>query len=409
MTSALPFLTSPPKPPQDNPTHKQKLRSACDSCHQCKVKCSGGSPCFRCASKGLSCRYGYQNRAGKPKGSKNRKTLERAHQMRMQWLTEQLRGANGELDGMTLNLTDPSSLLPSPALSVNRWKTDHTPRSSSGSMSLNPVQKSVTGDIIDDTVPSPDELDAWTMELGSIMDPMHRPQSASMEGYTTPMSFTNGAGYLGQPGDPTTPLTFDLPSPLPNISEGGTACACVQNQANNVTILHQLTSHESFDRFDLAMKSVTATLDTCDNFNTCLECEKSFSAILLTLSAIEMIFKLFEQLVIGNQNLLPQEDQRLTFCSVGDYKVSQEEGQAIQNVLLKMTLSKARQTLDSLHNLVDGPTDSLDELERYEPPGAEQGTQHALGGLSTIDRNYIIQCITRKKTALDVLISTVTV
>ncbi|KAK1140020.1 hypothetical protein N8T08_010929 [Aspergillus melleus] len=408
MTTTLPFLTSPPEPPQDNPAHKQKLRSACDSCHQCKVKCSGGSPCFRCASKDLSCRYGYQNRAGKPKGSKNRKTLERAHQMRMQWLTEQLLGTNSEPDEMALDLTDPSSLLPSPALSVNRWKPAHTPRSSSGSTPLNPVLKPVTRDSIDETVPSPEDLDAWTMELGSIMDTTHRNQSVSMEGFTTPLSFTNGVGYLGQPSDPTTPLTFDLPSPLPNISETGTACACVQRQANNVTTLHQLTSHESLNRFDLAMKSVTATLDACDNFNTCLECEKSFSAILLTLSAMEMIFKLFEQLVIGNQGLLPPEDQRLSFCSLGDYKVSQEEGHAIQNVLLKMTLSKAKQTLDSLHSLIDGPTDPLDELERYEPP-ADQGTKHTLGGLSTIDRNYIMQCITRKKTALDALMRTVIV
>lgn len=42
--------------------------------------------------------------------------------MRMQWLAEQLRGTNGELDELALNLTDPSGLLPSPALSVNRWK-----------------------------------------------------------------------------------------------------------------------------------------------------------------------------------------------------------------------------------------------------------------------------------------------
>ncbi|PLB48993.1 hypothetical protein P170DRAFT_475324 [Aspergillus steynii IBT 23096] len=409
MTTAVPYLASPTEPPQDNPNHKQKLRSACDSCHQCKVKCSGGSPCFRCASKGFSCRYGYQNRAGKPKGSKNRKTLERAHQMRMQWLTEQLRGGNVELDEMTLNATDPSAFLPSPALSVNRWKSAHTPRSSSGSAPLDSTHKSAAGDITDEALPSPHNLDPWTTDLGSFLDTTPGSRSTSMESFTTPMSFTNGVGYFGPPNDPATPLTFDLPSPLPDLGRSGTICACVQSQATNVTTLHQLTSHQSFERFDLAMKSVTATLDTCDNFIACLECEKSFSAILLTLSALEMIFKLFEQLIIGHQYLLPQEEHRMISCSLGDYKVSQEEGQAIQNVLLKMTLSKAKQTLDSLHTLVTGPMEFLDDTERYEAPGADKGSPQGLGGLSNVDRDYIVQCITRKKTALDVLMTTVIV
>lgn len=121
MTSTLPYLTSPKTTQQSNSDHK-KLRSACDSCHQCKVKCSGGSPCFRCTSKGLNCRYGYQNRAGKPKGSKNRKTLEREHQLRMEWLTSQLRDANGELGNLNIDLSDSTTLLPSPYFPSSRWK-----------------------------------------------------------------------------------------------------------------------------------------------------------------------------------------------------------------------------------------------------------------------------------------------
>lgn len=121
MTSTLPYLTSPPATHPSNSDHK-KLRSACDSCHQCKVKCSGGSPCFRCTSKGLNCRYGCQNRAGKPKGSKNRKTLEREHQLRMEWLTSQLRDANGGLGNLNIDLSDPTTLLPSPFFQSTRWK-----------------------------------------------------------------------------------------------------------------------------------------------------------------------------------------------------------------------------------------------------------------------------------------------
>jgi hypothetical protein len=94
----------PPTPPNNmsevpqSPQRAQqtkKLRSACDACHQCKVKCPGGTPCSRCLSKGLSCRYGFQNRAGKPKGSKNKKTLERQRQMNDAWMA-QLSPGNGD-------------------------------------------------------------------------------------------------------------------------------------------------------------------------------------------------------------------------------------------------------------------------------------------------------------------------
>jgi Zn(2)-Cys(6) binuclear cluster domain-containing protein len=52
-----------------------KLRSACDACHQAKVKCSRGASCLHCRIHNQECRYSYTARIGKPKGSRNRKTL----------------------------------------------------------------------------------------------------------------------------------------------------------------------------------------------------------------------------------------------------------------------------------------------------------------------------------------------
>jgi hypothetical protein len=47
------------------------------------VKCnlSGKSVCTRCLRHGLQCQYGYANRSGKPKGSKNRATLRKLGQL----------------------------------------------------------------------------------------------------------------------------------------------------------------------------------------------------------------------------------------------------------------------------------------------------------------------------------------
>ncbi|KJZ77825.1 hypothetical protein HIM_03002 [Hirsutella minnesotensis 3608] len=52
-----------------------RLRAACDSCHQAKVKCSGTVPCATCQASQLNCVYSPGNRLGRPKGSKNKKTL----------------------------------------------------------------------------------------------------------------------------------------------------------------------------------------------------------------------------------------------------------------------------------------------------------------------------------------------
>ncbi|OCK86104.1 hypothetical protein K432DRAFT_438786 [Lepidopterella palustris CBS 459.81] len=56
----------------------RKLRSACDACHSAKIRCSGGGvPCTRCERDGVRCHYSYRANLGKPKGSLNKKTLER--------------------------------------------------------------------------------------------------------------------------------------------------------------------------------------------------------------------------------------------------------------------------------------------------------------------------------------------
>lgn len=56
----------------------KKLRTACDSCHQNKTKCSGENPCAACVQSEIHCSYSVSNKIGRPKGARNKKTLERA-------------------------------------------------------------------------------------------------------------------------------------------------------------------------------------------------------------------------------------------------------------------------------------------------------------------------------------------
>lgn len=54
----------------------KKLRFACDPCHHAKTKCSGGAPCAGCLRSGDHCVYSQSNRVGRPRGTKNKRTLD---------------------------------------------------------------------------------------------------------------------------------------------------------------------------------------------------------------------------------------------------------------------------------------------------------------------------------------------
>ncbi|KAL7943595.1 hypothetical protein V8C42DRAFT_97777 [Trichoderma barbatum] len=50
-----------------------RLRSACDACHQLKVRCSGYLPCDSCTESCRTCIFSMSNRLGRPLGSKNKR------------------------------------------------------------------------------------------------------------------------------------------------------------------------------------------------------------------------------------------------------------------------------------------------------------------------------------------------
>lgn len=64
---------TPPKP-SPKPT-ANRLRLACDACHQAKTKCLGTSPCLGCQMSAIPCTYSRCNRPGRPKGSKNKRSV----------------------------------------------------------------------------------------------------------------------------------------------------------------------------------------------------------------------------------------------------------------------------------------------------------------------------------------------
>lgn len=56
-----------------------KFRSACDRCHDTKVRCSGDMPCQGCLTSKSLCFYSVSNPLGRPRGTKNKTSRNRSH------------------------------------------------------------------------------------------------------------------------------------------------------------------------------------------------------------------------------------------------------------------------------------------------------------------------------------------
>ncbi|KAL6252460.1 hypothetical protein RBB50_000179 [Rhinocladiella similis] len=72
----FPAPTLPHESSQASPSLNKRLRQACDACHGAKTKCCGSSPCTRCQRSGSTCVYSQSNRAGRPKGTRNKKSSD---------------------------------------------------------------------------------------------------------------------------------------------------------------------------------------------------------------------------------------------------------------------------------------------------------------------------------------------
>ena len=95
---------------QDQDANKpKKLRTACDICHQAKMKCSGGTPCNGCRDSGYDCFYSVSNRIGRPKGTKNKRTLERMSRNQKDNVPDSLSDAHRYASGPRQDYSAPTS------------------------------------------------------------------------------------------------------------------------------------------------------------------------------------------------------------------------------------------------------------------------------------------------------------
>ncbi|KAL4972928.1 hypothetical protein BDW66DRAFT_169113 [Aspergillus desertorum] len=108
--------------PAPTTTEGKRLRRACNACHRMKLRCSGTKPCARCQDAGNECAYAFVAKLGKPRGSRNKKTIERERERQRQESAAASEHGDGEGEGDTRS-SSPLSPSPPPLL-VHRKLTD---------------------------------------------------------------------------------------------------------------------------------------------------------------------------------------------------------------------------------------------------------------------------------------------
>ncbi|KAJ6105702.1 hypothetical protein N7512_009219 [Penicillium capsulatum] len=314
-----------------------KLRTACENCRQSKVKCnlSGKNVCTRCLRHGLQCQYGFANRSGKPKGSKNRATLRKLGQLQED--KPPLRGIRGNrivppvsdreplaTSSYAGHIIDPVleedvCLISSP---LGFWES---PRSLSSSTVLeNPICPSQFSAV--DNSSFSDMVDSCpTLPLGLAYP--HSP--------VTPT-------FLPPDGISSPPLTGSMSSPFSAVS-----CDCVDMQMFHMNRLNHLLAESLPLRFDHSLQTIKATFCACQVFLQCNKCTKDSPGLLLSISVLNSTLQLFEYWISGETTRATRMEHGFDI-RYGYYEVCQSESRQIRTFLLRGLLLQCREVLSML-------------------------------------------------------------
>ncbi|KAJ5493182.1 hypothetical protein N7539_001928 [Penicillium diatomitis] len=339
-----------------------KLRTACENCRQSKVKCniSGKSMCTRCLRNGLQCQYGFANRSGKPKGSKNRATLRKLGELPdekrpVRAFRATARGgssairrepllARGILDS-SVNLATSESDVSARVLRLDV--------SCMFKLTVRKFSRSFQG------CPIPGPSDIWDCPVGLANGPSLVPMSPSLMSPSLMLALSDSLlidrDDLASPVTPSF-MTFDPPelcmiSPPQSDSVSSpyaplSLCECKEMQLLNLSRLGQLLASPQSLRFDQTLQMIKMTLEVGRVFLQCQLCAKDYSNLLLLTSGLNTVLQLFECIASRETRREPQAGQDNT--KYGSYEIYPGEANQIQGFLLRGSLQQCKDVLSML-------------------------------------------------------------
>lgn len=361
----------------------RKLRSACDSCHRAKVRCSGGLPCARCREFATNCVYSTSARTGKPKGSRSRKTIERekraaalnAAEFEGPVLTESLASACILRKPTASDPDIPSSSVDGFACSATAIDSVAPESSDVGSISW------TNNDCIQ--TPYPDSSDT-SQNLGiptaTLWNPDHTWAS-------------NGLDALHQffPESPSAiptihqdPTTLSLHQVLPT-SPAISQCQCLTSIATLVPPLTTLIgAGMSAERTDQFLFLVRKTCLTCSMYSSCSKCAKDIAAVSLVTTIIQLIGGLAEKSLV----MLSAGSTAHFRLHLGTYDVcDDDEQEMLVRRLLACRLWKLLTAIKLLREIMQGVASDSEEGGTEQLPLAITGEIASVPQLICFDQS----------------------
>lgn len=239
--------------------------------------------------------------------------------------------------------------------------------------------------------------------------------------------------------------------PVPNEPEDQEACTCFTDQTDSLNRLYSF--HRSVQsqargnslsppgkqcRLDICIQGINAALTSSKAFLSCIRCSKESCSVLLTVSTLQLVLRLYEYVVaeiqctsstVTSRERPPSTVDSLSgdhshmSCRLGDYEVSPEESVAIRRLVVRRALQKGRETLAALKILSMGedfrgdgssgsgspsPGKSSDSRTAAKTAGTEsQGGGTLETDLTAADTTYLQQVVCRGEAVLDVFLRTV--
>ncbi|KAK8228850.1 hypothetical protein IWZ00DRAFT_490678 [Phyllosticta capitalensis] len=380
MTSEAVRAVSPPQTgsPQNRAT--KKLRAACNLCHQMKVRCSGTKPCSRCFDSGVECVYSYAAKLGKPKGSRNKKTLERLRQMSEaasggQTTPPCLPSPRHRSDSC---VSKPAASTPEPELArglsgIDKTEGDYfslyghlTPMSRVGGSS------SSNSDSLEDFTFDLDMQDQWNFTSlpidNTLIDPCLDSNPIDINAlFSPPLSvYGNPELECRIPDTQTTAFhdhvsstnTFTSP-PVPPKQH----CECLRIQAEGLVRLKDTERQYENIRSDTILATSLDALNTSMALLRCSRCQSDHQTLFLMTMSLSLVFR---WLLRFSER---QRDDSLSLrITLGEHQISSQEPlDVIRKSLVSLALQKARETFMMMRNCVA----RLNDLEDAAGLGGE--------------------------------------
>ncbi|KAF3389962.1 C6 finger domain transcription factor gliZ [Talaromyces pinophilus] len=383
-----------------------KLRAACDSCHRTKVKCSGSHPCERCQKMGFHCIYSTSNRIGRPKHTRNKKTIERIRKLHN---SQQNSAVSGSLRALGL-AGQPTECL-DPALSKDSKidqlsfvddhntkliSTDHT----AGNDWLLPLAEleampgfSQSDENFFNIKTGPDSAahgSSAFSNIGSSLDSScpSQPTSYCYDDEVTSSSSSQIGIDFQFPAETTfvdtsvlSPTSQSLSPSIDRLqhasmSLGPKTCKCLQHQANLLVSLKETSSSQIQVRIDLALLGISRASEAMRTF---LRCDTCWSAephhtvaeesLVLAVMNIGLVVKILEaqlQCLVGltADNYSGNDDEKVveTEYSIPARLGTYTAGQAETRMLSVASLFHAVSQVNSIFRQLRAQTERLLQL-----------------------------------------------